>query len=479
MQKRFLSNALLVLVLNFTVKGTYLLIVEREVQNVLPRGEYGTYFSLLNLSLMFLLLADFGLQQYNNRRLSQHRHLLKKYFPYFFGLKLIFFVVFLSALLLGGYALGYDSPTLGLLAIVGLNIGLNSFLLFLRTNLSGLGFYRLDSWVSIADKTLSISLVGGLLLITPQLLNIFTFALAQSISLVIACMIVLRLLWPRLESKWPKIKKTISLSIMRRAWPYALAILLMAAYTRLDAVMIERLIPKPDGALQADHYAAAYRLLDAANMGGFLLAGLLLPMFSRLLSQQQSIEPLLRTATPLALTGAAAISTVLVCSANPITQLLYDFADRQTELILAWLIPSFIVVCGNYVYGSLCTAAGLLKPMNRIFLFGVILNFLGNLWVIPRYGAVGCAAVTTITQTFIAAGLILLTHRQLPISSMQSTWLKTILSILVLGVFGFVLPQVGGLSWWANGGLVLLLGLMLMGWHYKSSPREVNGELSD
>lgn len=479
MQKRFLSNALLVLVLNFTVKGTYLLMVEREVQNVLPRGDYGTYFSLLNLSLMFLLLADFGLQQYNNRSLSQHRHLLKKYFPYFFGLKLIFFVVFLSALLLGGYALGYDYPTLGLLAIVGLNIGLNSFLLFLRTNLSGLGFYRLDSWVSIADKAMSISLVGGLLLITPQLLNIFTFALAQSISLAAACIIVLRLLWPRLESKWPKIKKTISLSIMRKAWPYALAILLMAAYTRLDAVMIERLIPKPDGALQADHYAAAYRLLDAANMGGFLLAGLLLPMFSRLLSQQQSIEPLLRTATPLALTGAAAISTVLVFSAGPITQLLYDFANSQTELILAWLIPSFIAVCGNYVYGSLCTAAGLLKPMNRIFLFGVILNFLGNFWVIPRFGAVGCAAVTTITQTFIAAGLIILTHRRLPISGMPSTWLKTILSILVLGVSGFVLPQVGELSWWANGGLVLLLGLLLMGWHYTSSPREVNGEFSD
>ncbi|MEL6359079.1 MAG: polysaccharide biosynthesis protein, partial [Bacteroidota bacterium] len=65
MQKRFLSNAFLVLALNFTIKGTYLLVVEREVQNLLPRGDYGLYFSLFNLSLMFQLLADFGLQHFN------------------------------------------------------------------------------------------------------------------------------------------------------------------------------------------------------------------------------------------------------------------------------------------------------------------------------------------------------------------------------------------------------------------------------
>ncbi|MEO0787373.1 MAG: polysaccharide biosynthesis C-terminal domain-containing protein [Bacteroidota bacterium] len=467
MQKRFLSNAFLVLALNFTIKGTYLLVVEREVQNLLPRGDYGLYFSLFNLSLMFQLLADFGLQHFNNRQLSQHRQLLSKYFPYFLGLKLMLFWIFLAMLLLGGMTLGYDRSTLGLLAMVGLNLGLNSLLLFLRTNLSGLGFYRLDSWISVVDKVLMLVLVGGLLLLTPELLSLHKFVFAQTLSWGLACVIVITFLWPKLTYRLPKFKKTLALSFLRRAWPYALAILLMTAYTRLDAVMIERLLP--DGVLQADHYAAAYRLLDAANMGGFLLAGLLLPMFSRLIGQGQSVVPLLRTATPLILTGAATISVSLAITAGPITQHLYEFADLRTGQILAWLIPSFVAVCGNYIFGSLCVAADLLRPMNRIFALGVVLNFAGNLWVLPRYGAIGCAAVTSLTQTFITTGLIILAHKRLSLSQMGSSWLVTIASILVLVVLGLVLPQVGNLSWWAIGGFVLLSGLLLMAWHLKRS----------
>ncbi|MEM6394919.1 MAG: oligosaccharide flippase family protein [Bacteroidota bacterium] len=468
MQKRFLSYALLVLFLNFTVKGTYLLVVEREVQNVLPPGEYGLYFSLFNLSLLFLVVADFGLQPFNNRQLSQNRHLLAKYFPYFIGLKLILLLVFMAALLTAGLILGYNSPTLGLLTIVGLNIALGSLLLFLRTNLSGLGFYRLDSWVSIVDKTLMILLVGSLLTITPELMSVHAFALAQTISLTLACLLVVLLLWSRLKRRLPKFKKAVWLNIMRRAWPYALAIVLMAAYTRIDAVMIERLLT--DGELQADHYAAAYRLLDAVNMGGFLLAGLLLPMFARLLGQNKSVSPLLRTAAPLAITGATTISMVLVITSGPVTSFLYDFADARTALILAWLIPAFVAFCGNYIYGSLCTAAALLGPMNRIFTIGVLINFVGNLIVLPKYGAVGCAAVTTITQTFITTALILLAHRRLAISNMAKTWWRTGASLLVLGLCSFALPQVVSISYLSHAALVLALGLFFMLWHLKVSP---------
>jgi hypothetical protein len=39
----------------------------------------------------------------------------------------------------------------------------------------------------------------------------------------------------------------------------------------------------PDGKIQSSIYASAYRLLDAANMIAYLFAGLLLPLFARML----------------------------------------------------------------------------------------------------------------------------------------------------------------------------------------------------
>lgn len=459
MLRYFLRNAILVVALNFTVKGVYLLVVERSVQNLLPEGEYGLYFSLFNLSLLFQLLADLGLQQYNNRQLSQHRQLLTKYFPYFLGLKLLLFGGFLLALLLGGNLLKYDQETLGLLTIIGLNLGLNSLLLFLRTNLSGLGFYRLDSWVSVVDKLLMLLFIGGLILFAPDYLSVRRFALAQTLAWLLACLLLLRLLWPRLPHFRPRWRLSISWSLLRQAAPYALVVLLMTAYTRIDAVMIERLLP--DGQLQADHYAAAYRLLDAANMGGFLLAGLLLPMFARLLGQGEAVGPLLGLAAPLALVAAACVSIPLMLLAQPTAQALYHFADARTGLILAWLIPSFIAVCGNYVYGSLCTAAGELKRMNQIFAVGVLLNLMGNLLVLPSYGAVGCAAITTLTQSSITIALIVLAHRRLDLSGHQLSWwrLLTFLGLYTASAWG--LEQWLSLSWWQELVVLGSWGLLL------------------
>jgi tripartite ATP-independent transporter DctM subunit len=48
----------------------------------------------------------------------------------------------------------------------------------------------------------------------------------------------------------------------------------MFAYTRLDAVLLERMA----GPAHADVYASAFRLLEACNMLGYLFASLLLPM---------------------------------------------------------------------------------------------------------------------------------------------------------------------------------------------------------
>ena len=466
MLRYFLRNALLVVVLNFLVKGIYLLVVERSVQNLLPEGDYGLYFSLFNLSLLFQLIADLGLQQYNNRQLSQHRQLLAKYFPYFLGLKLLLFGLFLIALFLGGSVLQYDKDTMSLLAIIGLNLGLNSFLLFLRTNLSGLGFYRLDSWVSVVDKLLMLVFIGGLILLAPDFLTVKRFALAQTMAWLVACVLLLFLLWPRLPHRWPRWRPSISWSLLRQAAPYALVVLLMTAYTRIDAVMIERLLT--DGQVQADHYAAAYRLLDAANMGGFLLAGLLLPMFARLLGQRESVGPLLGLATPLALVGAVCVSVPLVLLAQPTMDALYHFADERTALILAWLIPSFIAVCGNYVYGSLCTAAGELRRMNQIFVVGVLLNLIGNLLVLPTYGAIGCAGITTLTQSSITIALIVLAHRRLDLSGNQLSWWRL---LLFFGLYAFSvwgLEQLLDLSWWielmllGSWGLLLAFGLQVL-----------------
>jgi O-antigen/teichoic acid export membrane protein len=426
----FFRNALLVLCLNLLVKGVYLFGIERTVQNRLPEGDYGLYFSLLGLAMLLQVVADAGLQLYNSRTVSGHRQLLVKYFPYFILLKGLLGGAFFLALLLAAWVLGYDSGAVGLLLLVGSAQLLNSLVLYLRSSLAGLGRYALDSWFSIVDKAGMIAVIGGVLLFFPERLNIYLFAGTQVLcwmGTVIGLAVVLR---GRVRWRLPKVRRATLWMLLRGGLPFAIAILLQAAYTRTDAVMIERLLV--DGVEAAGHYAAGYRLLDALNTVGWLLAGLLLPMYARLHARGQGVGELLGFSVRLLLTVGIVAGVSLAAYAEENVYLLYDFAEPRTATILFFLSLTFIAQCLNYAYGALLSATGYIGRANYLFVVGILLNVAGNLWALPRFGAPGAAAVTLATQGFVAVGQAGLAHR----------WLG-----LGVGVIGY--------------GRLLLLGLLL------------------
>ena len=452
MLSSFFRNAVLVLLLNLTVKGVYLFAIERTVQNRLPEGDYGLYFSLLGLGMILQVIADAGLQLYNSRTISGHRQLLAKYFPYFVALKAVLGGGFFAALLLAGWALGYRGGALWLLLLVGAGQLLNSLVLYLRSSLAGLGRYALDSTFSILDKLLMIVLVGAVLVAFPERLSIFTFAGTQVVAWLVTAIGLGWSLRSRLLIRWPKFRPAVLWMLLRGGAPYALAILLQTAYSRTDAIMIERLLPA--GAEAAGHYAAGYRLLDAINMVGWLLAGLLLPMYARLHSRGEDVRELLRFSTHLLVGGSLVVAVAVATYAGPIVGVLYDFAEPRTARILCFLALTFVAQCLNYAYGALLGATGLIGRMNYVFAAGILLNVVGNWWVLPRHGAVGAAVVTLATQSFVAVVQAGLAQRWLQIREGDPDWARLLL--LAAALVGVALTLRQGL------GVAMLPGLCLL-----------------
>ncbi len=454
MQATFLRNAVFQVSLNLLVKGLYLFGVERVVQNLLPEGDYGLYFSFLGLGMLLQVVADFGLQLYNSRELSADRDRLAAYFPYFIGLKIVLGSVFFLLLLGAGSVLGYGPAEVYLLVLAGTVQFFNSLVLYLRSNLSGLGRYKLDGWFSVLDKSILLFVVGGWLYLSPETLTIYRFAAAQLLAWGITAGALLAAVWKRLPRKLPGYDRQKYRELLRGGAPFALAVFLTVAYSRIDAVMIERLLP--DGAVEVDHYAAAYRLLDALNMIGWLLAGLLIPMYARLRAKGEDVVPLLRFSLRLMLVGAACVAVPLVLYAQPLVELLYTFADVRTGIILKFLAVTFAAQCLNYAYGSLLSATGLIGRMNYVYVAGIALNVGGNLWLLPRYGAAGAACVTLLTQGFIAVSQLILAHRWMSIPPSSIRLLPTLLFILILASCGLALYQLDW--WWVVGFVVIPLG---------------------
>lgn len=463
---QFFRNAVLQVSLNLLVKGVYLFAIERVVQNLLPEGEYGLYFSLLGLGMLLQVVADFGLQLYNSRNLAGHRQLLAKYFPYFIGLKLVLGSAFFLVLLVVGWLLGYRGAEISLLAIAGAIQFFNSIVLYLRSNLSGLGKYALDGWFSICDKSLMILSVGAILLFAPEELTVYRFAGLQLLSWGITAILLVLAIGGRLPRKLPRFQRATFGALLKGGAPFALAVFLATAYTRLDAVMIERLLS--DGAAAADHYAAGYRLLDAMNMIGWLLAGLLIPMYARLHTRKERVLPLLQFSVQLLLAGSLCAAVPLAFYAEEVIYLLYDFAEARTGWILTWLALTFVAQSLNYAYGSLLSATGFIGRMNKIYALGIVLNLGGNWLVLPHYGAPGAAAVTLLTQGFIALVQAALAHRWLELPAGGIAWGRLLLLLTALCTCGLALIRLVELPWLPSffllgtGGFLLAMALRLI-----------------
>lgn len=413
MNREFLLNILFLLFVNLLIKPFYVFGIERTVQNEVPPGDYGLYFALFNLTLVFQIIGDLGIQYFNNRNIAQHRFLLPKYFPSILLLKGLLGIIYFLLICGVAWLSGYELTVFPLLLPIAFNQMLTSLLLYFRSNISGLAMYRTDSLISILDKLLLI-IICLLILQASSIFKIEWFVYAQTISLSLTVLIAFLSFRNKLENLRFRINWAFLWMILKKSFPYALSVMLMGTYARIDGFLVERLLP--NGKLEADVYASAYRLLDASNMIGFLFAGLLLPMFARLLKEQKAVEKLLHLSVQLLLAGAITLVVATFFYRHEIMLLLYDKATAYSGEVLGLLIISFVPFCIIYIYGPLLTANQNLNQMNRVFISAMVFNVILNALLIPIYKSLGAAAIAVGTQSFVALGQIWLVHRILKIA---------------------------------------------------------------
>ncbi|PHN03606.1 oligosaccharide flippase family protein [Flavilitoribacter nigricans] len=411
MKREFLLNIGFLIVVNLLIKPFYIFGIDRTVQNTVEAREYGLYFTLFNFTFLFQIINDFGLQNFNNRHLSQHRQLLAKYFPSFLMLKFLLAILYLLVLYVAANLADYPDEYFHMLWLIGVNCILLSLVLYLRSNVSGLGWYRTDSLLSVLNRSLMI-VVCGILLWNPAWKGDFRiewFVYAQTFTLVLTALVAFAVIFRELKNWVFRLRPVYLLLILKKSYPYALVIFLMTVYTRIDGVMIERLLA--DGTREAGIYAMAYRLLDAANMFGFLIAGLLLPMFARMLRDRQSVFPLLNLSFRIVWVVSIGLAFAVFFFRERIMTGLYVEGDAYSGDVLGYLILSFIAASGTYIHGTLLTANGSMLKMNLIFVIGVILNVLLNCWLIPEMQALGAALATCITQFVVWLAQVELVRR--------------------------------------------------------------------
>ncbi|HYG16528.1 MAG TPA: oligosaccharide flippase family protein, partial [Bacteroidia bacterium] len=292
MQQKFLSNFTLLIVLNMLVKLFWVFGIDIAVQNTLGLSVYGDYFALFNYTFILAIIAEAGINNYSNKVIASEPAKLSYYLANILILKAGLFILFMLSLAVFSFVLGYSTQQLGLLLIIGINQGLITFYNYLRSNVSALHLFKTESFLSVSDKLVMILISAALLWWNPfsTSFTIYTFAWVQVVGLVAGVFICFAVLWRFIKVSEFNVSRAKMKEILKYSYPYAILITLMSFYTRLDSVMIERILP--DGAREAGIYANGFRLLDSLSMFAVLMSNLLLPMFARLIHRKQPLNAL-------------------------------------------------------------------------------------------------------------------------------------------------------------------------------------------
>jgi O-antigen/teichoic acid export membrane protein len=403
MQKnKFIFDLAILLFLNLLIKPFWTIIIEPKVQVQIGDIAYGEYFVIFNFSLLLNILLDFGLTNFNNRNISQNSHLLSKHFSKMLSLKFalgLFYLVI--SILVGFFLLDFRFE---LMLILCINSFCLSFTLFLRSNIQALHLFKLDSVISVLDRVIMIIILMLMLFkIFGFEMTMMNFVYAQTFGYVAVSIICFFIVLNKTHTFKLNWDWAFNRMILKKSLPFAILVLLMTFYNRLDTLMLKQMLPDEQAKYESGIYAKGFRLLDAANQIAYLFSIQLIPLFSRMLKNKENIENIVKLSFTLLITPALVVSISTIFYAEHFFEKIYfssqegyisaDGAD--TFKILMCCFTGLSLTC---IFGTLLTASGNLKKQNYVALGGILINVILNLILIPQFFAFGSAISSLVTQ---------------------------------------------------------------------------------
>ncbi len=469
MQRKFLVNLFLFLGLNLLIKPFWIFGIDRTVQNTVGECAYGIYFALFNFSMIFNMLLDFGITNFNNRSVARSKDFLEEGFSRIFTLKLLLGIFYILFVLVAGWVVGYDEYQYKLLIPLVINQFLSGFILYLRSNVSGLLMFKTDSLLSVVDRIIMIICCSILLWgnVTDIPFQIEWFVYIQTFAYLFTIAIALPIVLKKAEFKAPYVDWKYFKYILRQSIPFALLALLTNLHNRTDSVFLERLLPFGLGAEQAGIYASAFRLLDAAMIVAYLFSVLLLPLFARMMAEKESVNSLVKTSFTLIFIYGIVLAVSSYYYSYPLMELLYHDHVLESSDVFQILMLSIAPLSATYIFGSLLTANGNLKKLNIIAFIAMVLNIGLNVVLIPRYLAAGSAIASVCTQLFIITAEIIISVKVFSLR-LSKGYIFRLLGFLLLTVIVAWLSLRFPFTWSVNfiimlclcGSLSFLLGLI-------------------
>ncbi len=218
--------------------------------------------------------------------------------------------------------------------------------------------------------------------------------------------------------------------LLKKAAPFVVIIFLMSLHNRFDGFLLERL--HPSGASEAGVYAAAYRLLDAGSMFGYLAASFIVPFIARNKKDGVLVQNVVLSVRHVLLIAGITVVLFLAFFSDWVQNALYYSSEEYNATILLLCVAALPAYFLTHIYGSVLTASGLLHKFIFIIAFSVVMNVLLNLLFLREYGAAACCLSAIASQYFCGIACIVSVYKNIDIPVNIFSFLNYLMFALLL-----------------------------------------------
>lgn len=380
-------------VLQKVVAFVYFTLVARTI----GAEDTGKYVLALSFTTIFVVFVDLGFTNVLIREAAKFKDRIQTYISTIIAVKLILGLLTYLAAVVTVNIMGYEVEIRQLVYLSAITMLFDSFHLSIYGVFRAIGDLRWEAGSIVVTQLATLGL-GSYFLFTgyPILFLILAFTIPSALNALFAA----TMLWRQYQiSLKPQFDKETFVYIGRITIPFAIAAIFARFYSYIDAILLSKLVDTT----AVGFYSIATKITFAFQFIPLALVAALYPRFSEYFVSnrerlayvfEQSIKYLLVVAFPIAI-GISVLAKDIVLT-------LYTSEYLASVLPLQILMLSLIFSFISFPIGAMLNACD--KQVTQTTIVGLVLvvNIVGNVLLIPRFGIVGAAAAAFLGNALLA-----------------------------------------------------------------------------
>ena len=410
---------------------------------------FGSFATAYTLSMVFLLLGDFGFDLLITTEIARNRDKSVEIIKRFFPVKVLFTSLALILLISTSLILPSSVSTRVLVLILSLNMVFTTLTNFFYAVFKGIERFQYEAKITF--------FINVLLLIGAFLFAKFRF----QIFVIAVIMVVVRLIGMIMAFK--KANKVLDLSHIKFSFTnvkneikqvsyFGLEMLFAAIYFQIDTVLLNSI----KGEAISGLYQAAIRLLVIILIIPDIIVSAIFPTITRLYSNGDIKWKKL----------GKLFFKILFLTGLPIVLIIFEFSNQIIKIVYNrndFLAASFILKIAAFIilarfcfypFSTMLTITGNQRKRTLVAFLAAVINITLNLIFIPRYGTSGAIVISLITNVFAGSIYILYTLKLFKDWAVDRKFGISVFAIILLR---YLLSFWNNISIWVFAPLIIII----------------------